>query len=85
MAQRSAAQALYPNLPSAERPEVAQSKPNIADAMWPSLTPKPPPGWHREDITFVQWNIGQGRSDSEIAKRYGVSKQAVAQIRKLRG
>jgi hypothetical protein len=41
MAQReppSAAQSLYPNLPSGGRPEVKQRQPNIADAMWPSLS-----------------------------------------------
>jgi hypothetical protein len=36
---KSAAQALYPNLPSAERPEVEQRRPpNVGDAMWPSLS-----------------------------------------------
>jgi hypothetical protein len=84
MAQRSAASQIYPHLPSAERREVEQrATPNIADALYPSLTPKPPPGWDRESISLIQSNIRQGRSDSEIARGYGVSKQAVAQIRKL--
>ena len=34
----SAAQSLYPNLPTSARPEVKQRQPNIADAMWPSLS-----------------------------------------------
>ena len=40
MAQRepTAAQSLYPNLPSGARPERQQRTPNIADAMWPSLS-----------------------------------------------
>jgi hypothetical protein len=80
----SAAQALYPNLARSTPNEVAQSnRPSLGNALWPSLTPQPPPGWHREDIALVQWNIRQGRSDSEIAKTYGVSKQAVSEIRKL--
>jgi hypothetical protein len=36
----SAAQALYGHLPSGERPEVKQRKPNTADALFP--------GWSRE-------------------------------------
>jgi hypothetical protein len=36
----SAAAALYPHLPSAERPERAQSGPRLADAMYPR--PQPP-------------------------------------------
>jgi hypothetical protein len=35
---RSAAQALYPHLPSAERPERAQARGNVGDAMWPALS-----------------------------------------------
>jgi hypothetical protein len=35
---KSAAQSLYPNLPSGERPEVKQRQPNIASAMFPSLS-----------------------------------------------
>jgi len=34
----SAAQALYGHLPSASREPVQQRTPNIADAMWPSLS-----------------------------------------------
>jgi len=78
---RSAAQSLYPHLPSAAREPVKQSTPTLADALWPG--PKPPPNWHRESISLVQSNIRQGRSDIEIAKRYGVTKQAIEQIRKL--
>jgi hypothetical protein len=37
---RSAAQSLYPHLPSAVRPEVKQRQPNIADALFPA--------WSRE-------------------------------------
>ena len=40
---KSAAQSLYPHLPSAERPERGQGGPKIADAMWPALT--------REELT----------------------------------
>jgi hypothetical protein len=80
---KSAASQIYPHLPSGERPEVKQRPNSLADAMWPSLSPKPPPGWDRESISLIQSNIRQGRSDSEIARGYGVSKQAVAQIRKL--
>ena len=84
MAQRSepsAAQALYGHLPSAVRPEVKQRQPSLADALWPSLSPKPPPNWHREDIALIQRAVG---SDAEVARRYGVSKEVVGQIRKLR-
>jgi len=39
MAPRSAAQSLYPHLPSAHRPEVQQRRtPTIADALFPSLS-----------------------------------------------
>jgi hypothetical protein len=40
MAQRepTAAQSLYPHLPSGERPEVKQRTPTLADAMFPSLS-----------------------------------------------
>ena len=80
----SAAQALYPNLPSATPNEVAQSnRPSLGDALWPSLTPKPPPGWHPEAISLVKWNIRQGLSDDEIARRYHIAKSAVEAIRKL--
>ena len=34
----SAAQSLYPHLPSAVREPVQQRTPNTADAMWPSLS-----------------------------------------------
>jgi hypothetical protein len=74
----SAASQIYPHLPSGERPEVKQSKPNIADAMWPG--PKPPPNWHREDINLIQRARG---SNIEIARRYGITKHVVDQIRKL--
>jgi hypothetical protein len=82
---KSAAQSLYPHLPSGERQPVAQPKrtPTLADALFPDLTPKPPPGWHREHISLIQWNIRQGQSDDEIARRYRVTKEVVAQIRKL--
>jgi hypothetical protein len=35
---RSAAQALYPHLPSAARAERVQRRPSLADAMFPSLS-----------------------------------------------
>jgi hypothetical protein len=35
MAPRSAAQSLYPHLPSAARPEVKQSERSLAEAMYP--------------------------------------------------
>jgi hypothetical protein len=35
---RTPAQALYPHLPSAERPERAQGGPRLSDAMWPALS-----------------------------------------------
>ena len=79
--QRSAAQSLYPNLPTQARPEREQQHaPTIAQAMYPSLAPQPPPNWHREDIALIQRASG---SNIEIARRYGVSKQVVEQIRKL--
>jgi len=34
---KSAAQSVYPHLPSAERPEQPQRNESLADAMWPSL------------------------------------------------
>jgi hypothetical protein len=37
MTERTAAQSLYPHLPSGERPQRAQTGPSIGDAMWPSL------------------------------------------------
>jgi hypothetical protein len=76
--QRSAASQIWPGLPQGTPNEVAQSKPTLADAMWPG--PKPPPGWHREAIALIQRASG---SDIEIARRYGISKQVVGQIRKL--
>jgi hypothetical protein len=79
----SAAQSLYPHLPTSARPEVKQSKPNLAEAMYPG--PKPPPGWHREDLSLIKREFGQGGSDIEIARRYGITKQVVGQIRKLGG
>jgi hypothetical protein len=80
MAERepTAAEALYGHLPSASRPEVKQRQPSLADALWPG--PKPPPGWRPDDICLIQRARG---SDAEVARRYGVSKQAVGQIRKL--
>ena len=80
----TAAQAIYGHLPSAAREPVKQSRPTIGNALWPSLTPKPPPNWRGEDIALIKYSIQQGRSDAEVARRYGVSKQAVAEIRKLR-
>jgi hypothetical protein len=38
----SAAQALYPHLPSAERREVKQSERTLAEAMYPRPQAKPP-------------------------------------------
>ena len=35
MREPSAAQALYPNLPSGERPERAQTGPRLSEAMYP--------------------------------------------------
>ena len=82
--QRSAAQALYPHLRSGTPNEVAQSnRPSLGDALWPQLTPKPPPNWDREGISLIKYCIRQGWSDAEMAQRFGVSKQAVEQIRKL--
>jgi hypothetical protein len=40
---QSAAQALYGHLKSAERPVQRPSNSSVAEAMWPSLAPKPPP------------------------------------------
>jgi hypothetical protein len=74
---------LYPNLPSSLPPEVQQRhKPNsVADALYPG--PKPPPNWHREDISLIQRAIGQGQSSTEIAQRYGITKHAVELVRRL--
>jgi hypothetical protein len=77
----SAAQALYGHLRQGTPNEVAQpNRPSLGNALWPSLTPKPPPGWHREDVALIQRASG---SNEEVARRYGVSKQVVGQIRKL--
>jgi hypothetical protein len=38
MPQRSAAQSLYPHLPSGAREPVQQRTPNISDSMWPGLS-----------------------------------------------
>jgi hypothetical protein len=38
MAPRSAAQSLYPHLPTAAREPVKQSTPTLAESMWPSLS-----------------------------------------------
>ena len=81
MAERSepsAAQALYGHLVSGARPEVKQSKPKLADALYPG--PKPPPGWRQEDINLIKRASG---SNEEVARRYGVTKSVVDQIRKL--
>jgi hypothetical protein len=40
---KSAAQAIWGNLPSGARPEVEQRRPSLAEALYPSLVPKPPP------------------------------------------
>jgi hypothetical protein len=78
----SAARQVYPHLPSGERPLVqTQQGPGLADALHPG--PKPPTNWHREGIALIQHSIRQGRTDAEIARRYGLSKQVVGQIRKL--
>jgi hypothetical protein len=52
MAQRepSAAQALYPNLPSGERPERAQTGPRLSEVMYPRPQPKPPTNSDRESL-----------------------------------
>jgi hypothetical protein len=80
---KTAAGQIWPNLAQGTPNEVEQRGGTLGDALWPSLTPKPPPGWDRESISLIQSNIRQGRSDSEIARGYGVNKQVVAQIRKL--
>jgi hypothetical protein len=42
--QRAAAQSLYPHLPSAAREPVGQrEQPRLAEALYPSLAPKPKP------------------------------------------
>jgi hypothetical protein len=83
MAQReppSAAQALYGHLPSAARAERPEPKGSSLRDLWPG--PKPPPGWRSEDIALIKRAVG---SDAEVARRYGVSKEVVGQIRKLGG
>jgi hypothetical protein len=35
---KSAAQAIWGNLPSGERPEVKQRQPSLQDALWPALS-----------------------------------------------
>ena len=54
----TAAQSLYPNLPSSARPERQQSGPRLSEAMYPSLAPKPqpaPPNRYREStMTLAQ-------------------------------
>ena len=70
---------LYPHLPSGARPEVEQrSMPNLANALYPG--PKPPPNWRPDDIALIQHARG---SNIEIARRYGITKHVVEQIRKL--
>jgi hypothetical protein len=54
MAQSSeptAAQALFPNLPSGERPERAQTGPRLSEAMYPRPSqPKPPTNSDRDSL-----------------------------------
>jgi len=51
---------LYPNLPSAIPPEVEQPRArNAAEGCWPQLSPKPPPNWDREGISFVKYSFGK--------------------------
>jgi hypothetical protein len=81
---KSAAAALYPHLPSADpEPRGRAQSVSLAHSMYPSLTAKPPPGWRSDDIAVIRRAFGQGQSDAEVARRYGVSKQVVGQIRKL--
>jgi hypothetical protein len=84
MREPTAAQSLYGHLPSAAREPVEHPSGSVAEAMWPGLTPKPPPGWRPDDIAVIRRAFAQGQSDAEVARRFGVSKTAVEQIRKLR-
>jgi len=59
MAERkSAAQAIWGNLPSGARPEVQQRRPSLAEALYPSLVPKPQPAPNRNrqntDVSLAQ-------------------------------
>jgi hypothetical protein len=46
----SAAGQIWPHLPSAARPERAQTGPRLADAMYPRPHPKPPTNSDRESL-----------------------------------
>jgi hypothetical protein len=62
MPKPTAAGALYPHLPTAERPERSQSGPPLAAAMYPR--PKPPPrDYHREAMLrgLREWQKERGR------------------------
>jgi hypothetical protein len=81
---KSVAASIYPHLRSADpQPRAQVQSVSLAHSMYPSLTAKPPPGWRSDDIAVIRRAFGQGQSDAEVARRYGVSKQVVGQIRKL--
>jgi hypothetical protein len=69
---QSAAQALYGHLKSAERPIQRPSNSSVAEAMWPSLAPKPPPQPNPDrDRLLKGLRELNARIDARLAKERG--------------
>ena len=61
---RSAAQALYPNLPSAERVETRQRGPSLANSMFPSLSREAKAREHDQQL----WNAIRKRQRDSLVR-----------------
>jgi len=64
---KSAATALYPHLPSAAREPVQQAQPTLANALYPSLAPKPPQPAPRP-IRSLEWTRDWSTVDPRYAR-----------------
>jgi hypothetical protein len=68
---KSAAQSVYPHLPSAERAPVQSAKPTLAAALYPSLAPKPPQPAPRP-ARSLEWARDWSGVDLNYARRVGL-------------
>jgi hypothetical protein len=77
---KSAAQSLYPHLPSAEREPITQRPKSIADAIWPSLSreQKAKEAWQAE------WEAEQRRRDKQLAADIRATRLALMGLRRKR-
>jgi hypothetical protein len=79
MTERSAAQSIYPHLPHDAGQPVQRQQPRLADAMFPSLAPKPPPpapAPHREpEVSLAQ------RCDENPWLEYGLALCGIRRVR----